>query len=84
MEPLWPLPTPEAADRFVNDKSPDAYEKYVERLMQTAAYGERWAHLWLDLARYADSNGYAEDQPRVIWKYVHQPMGTTTCEIIEM
>ena len=53
-------PTIEMADRFVNDKSPDAYEKYVDRLLDMSAYGERWAHVWLDLARYADSNGYAD------------------------
>ncbi len=62
-------PTLQAADRFNADKSDDAYGQYVDALLQTPAYGERWAHVWLDLARYADSNGYAEDQPRVIWKY---------------
>jgi hypothetical protein len=62
-------PTIEMADRFVNDKSPDAYEKYVDRLLDLPAYGERWSHVWLDLARYADSNGYATDSGRTIWKY---------------
>jgi mono/diheme cytochrome c family protein len=62
-------PTLDSADRFINDSSTDAYEKYVDSLLGSPAYGERWAHVWLDLARYADSNGYAEDQPRVIWKY---------------
>jgi mono/diheme cytochrome c family protein len=62
-------PSLEAADRFINNTSPDAYEQYVDALLHSPAYGERWAHVWLDLARYADSNGYAEDQPRVIWKY---------------
>ncbi len=57
-------PTIEAVDRFVNDKGPDAYEKYVESVFRSPAYGERWAQVWLDLARYADSNGY-----RTIWKY---------------
>jgi mono/diheme cytochrome c family protein len=67
---LTGLPTTiEMADRFVNDKSPDAYEKYVDRLLDLPAYGERWAHVWLDLARYADSNGYATDSGRTIWKY---------------
>ncbi len=56
-------------DRFANDKSPDAYEKYVDEVLKSPAYGERWAAQWLDLARYADSNGYAEDQARTIWKY---------------
>jgi hypothetical protein len=62
-------PSLEAADRFIKDSSPDTYEKFVDSLLQSPAYGERWAYAWLDLARYADSNGYAEDRPRVIWKY---------------
>src|SRR5262245_21076142 len=62
-------PTIAAVDRFVNDKSPDAYEKYVDQVLKSPAYGERWAHVWLDLARYADSNGYATDNLRTIWKY---------------
>ncbi len=62
-------PTVEAVDMFINDKSPEAYEKYVDRLLASPSYGERWAQLWLDLARYADSNGYADDAPRTIWKY---------------
>jgi hypothetical protein len=62
-------PTIEMADRFVNDKNPDAYERYVDRLLDLPAYGERWSHVWLDLARYADSNGYATDSGRTIWKY---------------
>ena len=62
-------PTIEMADRFVNDRNPDAYERYVDRLLEMPAYGERWAHVWLDLARYADSNGYATDSGRTIWKF---------------
>jgi hypothetical protein len=62
-------PTPEEADAFVNDTSPDAYEKLVNRLLGSPAYGERWARRWLDLARYADSNGYEKDRPRSIWPY---------------
>src|SRR5262245_5617734 len=62
-------PTIASVDRFVNDKSPDAYEKFVDEVLKSPAYGERWAHVWLDLARYADSRGYATDNPRVIWKY---------------
>ena len=57
-------PTIEMADRFVNDKSPDAYEKLSIGSSHRRAYGERWAHVWLDLARYADSNGYATDGRR--------------------
>ena len=45
------------------------YERYVDEVMKLPAFGERWAQVWLDLARYADSNGYAEDQPRTIWTY---------------
>jgi hypothetical protein len=62
-------PTIEAVDRFVNDQSPDAYEKFVDEVLRSPAYGERWAEVWLDLARYADSNGYATDGLRSIWKY---------------
>ncbi len=62
-------PTIDMVDRFVKDQSPDAYEKYVERLFELPSYGEHWAHNWLDLARYADSNGYATDNLRTIWKY---------------
>ncbi len=62
-------PTIDAVDRFVNDTSPDAYERFVDEVLRSPAYGERWAHVWLDLARYADSNGYATDSLRTIWKY---------------
>jgi hypothetical protein len=62
-------PTPEEADAFVNDPSPDAYEKLVDRLLASPHYGERWARRWLDLARYADTNGYEKDRPRSIWPY---------------
>jgi len=56
-------------DAFLNDRSPDAYEKVVERLLASPHYGERWGRHWLDVARYADSNGYSIDAPRSIWKY---------------
>jgi hypothetical protein len=62
-------PTIESVDQFVNDPSPDAYEKFVDALLASPAYGERWAAMWLDLARYADSAGYAEDRKRTIWAY---------------
>ena len=62
-------PTPEEADAYVNDKSPDAYEKLVDRLLASPRYGERWARRWLDLARYADTNGFEKDRPRQIWPY---------------
>ncbi len=62
-------PTPEEADAFANDKSADAYEKLVDRLLASPRYGERWARRWLDLARYADTNGFEKDRPRQIWPY---------------
>nr|NIP15882.1 DUF1549 domain-containing protein [Pseudomonadales bacterium]NIX09171.1 DUF1549 domain-containing protein [Pseudomonadales bacterium] len=62
-------PAPQEAAAFVNDRSPDAFAKYVDGLLAKPAYGERWARLWLDLARYADSAGYADDPPRTIWAY---------------
>ncbi len=62
-------PTPDEVDVFVADKSPDAYERLVDRLLASPHYGERWGRHWLDLARYADSNGYTRDFGRQIWKY---------------
>ena len=62
-------PTPEEVAAFVADERPDAYERQVDRLLASPRYGERWARPWLDLARYADSNGYSIDAPRSIWKY---------------
>jgi mono/diheme cytochrome c family protein len=62
-------PTPEEVDAFVRDRSPHAYECVVERLLASPHYGERWGRHWLDLARYADSNGYSIDAPRSIWPY---------------
>ncbi|MBX3111210.1 MAG: DUF1549 domain-containing protein [Fimbriimonadaceae bacterium] len=57
-------PTPAEVDAFVNDKSPDAYEKVVDRLLASPRYGERMAMDWMDYARYADSNGYQADFQR--------------------
>ncbi|MDB5337993.1 MAG: Planctomycete cytochrome [Planctomycetaceae bacterium] len=62
-------PTLEEVEAFVKDADPQAYEKLVDRLLQKSAYGEHWANLWLDLARYADSAGYADDPSRTIWLY---------------
>jgi hypothetical protein len=62
-------PTPEETEAFVHDPSPDAYERLVDRLMASPHYGERWARRWLDLARYADTNGYEKDRQRSIWPY---------------
>ncbi|MFO0934941.1 MAG: PSD1 and planctomycete cytochrome C domain-containing protein [Gemmataceae bacterium] len=63
------LPTPAEVDAFVKDNSADAYERLVDRLLASPHYGERQARHWLDLARYADSNGYTFDGPRSIWPY---------------
>ncbi len=62
-------PTPAEADEFLADQRPDAYERVVDRLLASPRYGERWARPWLDLARYADSNGYEKDQLRSIWPW---------------
>jgi cytochrome c553 len=62
-------PTPAEVDAFLNDPSPGAYAAVVERLLASPHYGERWARPWLDLARYADTNGYEKYQRRTAWKY---------------
>jgi hypothetical protein len=62
-------PTPEEAEAFVNDPDPEAYEKLVDRLLASPHYGERWARRWLDLARYADTNGYEKDRGRSVWPW---------------
>jgi hypothetical protein len=62
-------PTPAEVEAFANDPAPDAYEKLVDRLLDKPAFGEHWARMWLDLARYADSAGYADDPSRTIWAY---------------
>lgn len=63
------LPSPQQIGEFTSDDSADAYEKVVERLLASDHFGERWGRHWLDLARYADSDGYSIDGPRPIWKY---------------
>lgn len=67
-------PTPAEADAFIqasdkSDPSDKAYEKLVDTLLASKQYGERWARRWLDLARYADTNGFEKDRPRQIWPY---------------
>ena len=62
-------PTAAELDAFLNDKSPQAYDRAVDRLLASPHYGERWGRNWLDIARYADSDGYTIDAPRDIWKY---------------
>jgi hypothetical protein len=60
-------PTIEEVDAFLADKSANAYEKLVDRLLASTAFGERMAQVWLDLARYADTNGYHIDNHRDMW-----------------
>ena len=62
-------PTPEEVDAFLADTSPDAYEKQVDRLLNSPHYGERMAMQWLDLARYADTHGYHIDSHREMWRW---------------
>jgi hypothetical protein len=62
-------PTPAEVDAFLNDRRSNAYEAVVDRLLASPAYGERLARPWLDLARYADTNGYEKDGRRSIWPY---------------
>ena len=62
-------PTIAEVDAFLADKSPVAYEKVVDRLLASPAFGEMLAQQWLDLARYADSDGYHADIPRSVWQY---------------
>lgn len=57
-------PTPEEIEAFVSDRSPDAYRRLIDRLLASQHYGERWARLWLDLVRYADSDGFKSDRLR--------------------
>ena len=64
-------PAPEEVEAFVADKAPDAYEKLVDRLLASPHYGERMALRWLDLVRYADTEGYHGDQERTHWLYRH-------------
>jgi hypothetical protein len=62
-------PTPEQVAAFVADKSPRAYEKLVDQLLASPHYGERWARMWMDLGRYADTQGYEKDNARTVWTW---------------
>lgn len=62
-------PTLSDLNTFLTDRSPMAYEKQVDRLLASPRYGEHWARLWMDLARYADSKGYEKDHERSIWRW---------------
>jgi Protein of unknown function (DUF1549)/Protein of unknown function (DUF1553) len=64
------LPTPEEVQAFDSDTSPDAFAKVVDRLLASPRYGERWARHWLDLVRYAETNGYERDATKPqVWRY---------------
>ena len=65
-------PTFEAIEQFVEDKSPDAYEQLVDRLLASPQYGERWGRHWLDVAGYADSEGYTDADTEREWAYAYR------------
>jgi mono/diheme cytochrome c family protein len=62
-------PTRDEVQNYVNDQSPDAYEKMVDHFLASPRYGEQMARYWLDLARYADTNGYHIDNERYMWRW---------------
>lgn len=62
-------PGEKQVEDFLKDQSPDAYEKAVDSLLASPAYGERWTSMWMDLARYADTKGYESDGGRSMWRY---------------
>ena len=62
-------PSPADVDAFVKDDRPQAYDQLVDRLLASPRFGERMAQFWLDLARYADSDGYHDDTNRAMWPY---------------
>ncbi|MDO5978393.1 DUF1553 domain-containing protein [Flavivirga spongiicola] len=62
-------PTTNEIEEFIKDTSDKGYEKLVDSLLESLKFGEHWASMWLDLARYADSKGYEADRGREIWKY---------------
>ena len=74
-------PTPDEVDAFVADTAADAYEKLVDRVLASPHYGERWARRWLDLARYADTNGYEKDRARSIWPYRDWVIGALNADM---
>jgi mono/diheme cytochrome c family protein len=62
-------PSAALQERFLKDPSDENYQKIVEELLASPAYGERWAAMWMDVARYSDTKGYERDDSRTIWKY---------------
>ena len=84
-------PDPDEMDHYLKGDSADAYDRWVDTLLQKESFGEHWARLWLDQARYADSTGYADDPPRTIWGFrdyviksfnANKPFDTFTIEQI--
>lgn len=63
------LPSEKLASSYLGDNSEQAYELLIDSLLSSQAFGERWAAMWLDLSRYADTKGYESDQARTIWKF---------------
>lgn len=74
-------PTPQEVEDFIADKSPLAYERLADRLLASPHYGERWARSWLDLARYADTQGYEKDDRRSIWPYRDWVISALNCNM---
>jgi hypothetical protein len=74
-------PTPEEVEAFLADERPDAYERLVDRLLASPAFGERWARHWLDVARYAETQGYERDDPKPnAWKYRDYVVGSLNAD----
>src|SRR5262245_37510466 len=70
-------PTPDEVDAFVNDKASDAYEKLIDRLLASPHYGEKWGRHWLDLVRFAETNGYERDGPKPFaWRFRDYVIGS--------
>ena len=63
------LPTPEEVEAFINDKLPNAFERLIDRLLESPLYGERWGRFWLDIAHYADTHGFDKDKRR-LWAWL--------------
>src|SRR5262249_33572460 len=75
-------PTAAEVEAFVADQAPDAYEQLVDRLLASPHFGERWGRHWLDLARYADSDGYEKDSPRPFaWRYRNWVIDAINCDM---
>src|SRR5262249_56907047 len=63
-------PTPDEVDAYLKDESPNAYERLVDRLLDSPHYGEKWGRHWLDLVRFAETNSYERDNPKPhAWRY---------------